>query len=187
MTPNPCEGVNPALKKKFALFYVLITSLCLLTFAFVLFHALGYRVNRSESLPGSVYRITPLEAGEPLKIGDIILIDLSKISNPVIERGMERGYVSRAWNQPMLKRIGAVPGDTVTLKDGHLFVNGEAAAKISVASRDSFGGELSPWATPITLSLDQYWLVSEPERGFDSRYFGPIHRDAITHKARPVF
>jgi conjugative transfer signal peptidase TraF len=175
------------LKKKFAVLYVLITSLCLLTLAFVTLHALGFRVNRSNSLPGYVYRITSLGEDEPLKIGDIVLIDLSKISNPVIDRGMERGYVSGAWNQPMLKRIGAIPGDTVDLKDGYLFVNGEAAVKITVASRDSFGGELSSWGTPLTLQPNRYWLTSEPERGFDSRYFGPIDRNAFTHKARPVF
>ncbi|MDR2780552.1 MAG: S26 family signal peptidase, partial [Synergistaceae bacterium] len=162
------------MKKKFAVLYVLITSLCLLTFVFVAFHSLGYRVNRSSSLPGHVYRITPLEENEPLVTGDIVLIDLSKISNSVIERGMERGYVSGAWNQPMLKQIGAIPGDTVVLRDGHLLVNGEAAAKMTVASRDSFGGELFPWPTPVTLRQNQYWLTSEPERGFDSRYFGPI-------------
>jgi conjugative transfer signal peptidase TraF len=175
------------LKKKFAMLYVLITSLTLVALVFVLFHALGFRVNRSSSFPGSVYRITSLEADEPLKTGDIVLIDLSKISNPVIDRGMERGYVSGAWNQPMLKQIGAIPGDSVTLKDGYLFVNGEAAAKMTVASRDSFGGELFPWPTPVTLLPDHYWLTSEPERGFDSRYFGPIDRDAFTHKAKPVF
>ena len=100
---------------------------------------------------------------------------------------MERGYVSGAWNQPMLKRIGAVPGDSVALKDGHLSVNGKTEMKITVASRDSFGGELLPWPTPLTLSPDCYWLVSEPERGFDSRYFGPVCRDAFTHKAKSVF
>ena len=124
---------------------------------------------------------------EPLEIGDIVLIDLSKISNPVIDRGIERGYVTRRGGQPMLKQIGAAPGDTVVLKDGYMSVNGGAAAKMTVASRDSFGGELSSWPTPITLQPDQYWLVSEPERGFDSRYFGPIHRNAFTHRARPVF
>jgi conjugative transfer signal peptidase TraF len=175
------------LKKKIAVLYVLVTSLCLLALALVLFHALGYRVNRSSSLPGRVYRITALRETEPLVIGDIVLIDLSKVSNPVIDRGIERGYVSGAWNQPMLKRIGAVPRDSVALKDGFLFVNGEAMAKITVASRDSFGGELYPWATPLTLQSNRYWLTSEPERGFDSRYFGPIDRDAFTHKARPIF
>jgi conjugative transfer signal peptidase TraF len=175
------------LRKKIALFYLLATSLCLIAFAFVLFHASGFRVNRSSSLPGHVYRITSLREGESLKLDDIVLIDLSKISNPVINKGIERGYVSRAWNQPMLKRIGAVPGDTVALKDGHMSVNDGAGVKMTVALRDSFGGELFPWPTPLTLQPDQYWLASESERGFDSRYFGPIHRNAFTHRARPVF
>ena len=174
------------MKKKFAALYVLITLLCLLALAFVLFHSLGFRVNRSSSMPGYIYRIIPLLRNEPIEIGDIVLIDLSKISNPVINRGIERGYVTRRGSQPMLKQIGATPGDTVVLKDGYLSVNGGAAAKITVASRDSFGGELFPWPTPVTLQPDQYWLASEPERGFDSRYFGPIHRNAFTHKAKHV-
>jgi hypothetical protein len=161
MTPNPCEGVNPALKKKFALFYILITSLCFLAFDFVLFHALGYRVNRSESLPGSVYRITPLEADEALKTGDIVLIDLSKISNPVIGRGMERGYVSRSWNQPMLKQIGAVPAisaqsaETPSLTRQELFSN---AIPLKIRKREN----------NVPLYVNSH-LLSAPDR--DSRLY----------------
>jgi type IV secretory pathway protease TraF len=82
--------------------------------------------------------------------------------------------------------VGAIPGDTVTLTDNSLRVNRETVRQIT-ASRDSFGGKLSAWPTPITLSQDQYWLVSDPDRGFDSRYFGPTLREALTHKARPAF
>jgi conjugative transfer signal peptidase TraF len=177
------------LRKKIALFYVLLTLLCLTMFVFVLFHALGIRLNRSDSLPGVLYRIVPLMEDETVSAGDCVLIDLSKNSvqsNPVIERGIERGYVTRTKNQPMLKRIGGTPGDTVVLKDGFLSVNGETA-RITVASRDSFGGELSAWPTPLTLSPGWYWLISDPERGFDSRYFGPLPRTSFTHRAFPVF
>jgi conjugative transfer signal peptidase TraF len=177
------------LRKKIALFYVMITLLCLTAFAFVLFHASGVRVNRSDSLPGVLYRIVPLEEDETVNAGDCVLIDLSYISiqsNPVISRGIERGYVTMKTNQPMLKRVAGVPGDTVVLKDGFLSVNG-AAARITIASRDSFGGELSAWPTPLTLRPGWYWLTSDPERGFDSRYFGPIHHDAFTHRAFSVF
>jgi type IV secretory pathway protease TraF len=86
----------------------------------------------------------------------------------------------------MLKRIGAVPGDTVILENGFLYVNG-GGTRITVASRDSCGGKLSPWPTPLTLPSNHYWLISDPERGFDSRYFGPLHRETFTHKAKPVF
>ena len=177
------------MKRKFALFYLLVTSLCFAACAFILFHALGYRVNRSASLPFLIYKIAPLEENTGIKRGDCVLIDLLRLSNPVISRGIERGYVSGAFNQPMLKRIGAVPGDRVELLDGFLAVNSEAInkTKIIVASHDSYGGELSAWATPLTLQAGEYWLVSDPERGFDSRYFGPVNESAFTHRARPVF
>ena len=177
------------MRKKIALFYVLVTLLCLTAFAFMLFHAFGIRLNRSDSLPGILYRIVPLKEGGAVNIGDRVLIDLSKIfvqSNPVIERGIERGYVTRTANQPMLKRIAGVPGDAVVIEDGFLSIN-DKAMKITVASQDSHGGKLSAYPTPITLPPNNYWLTSDPERGFDSRYFGPIHRYAFTHKAFPLF
>jgi conjugative transfer signal peptidase TraF len=151
-----------------------------------MFHALGYRVNRSESLPFLIYKISPLAQGEEIRRGDCVLIGLSKLSNPVITRGMERGYVSKAFNQPMLKRIGAVPGDCVALKDNSITVNGETTP-LYIASKDSYGGELTAWPTPITLQPGQYWLTSDHERGFDSRYFGPIDRSAFTYRAKSVF
>ena len=163
---------------------MLITSLCLTAFAFILFHATGYRVNRSASLPFLVYKITPLVQEFEIEREDYVLINLSKISNPIIDRGVERGYVNL--REPMLKQIGAIPGDIVRLVDGLLFVNG-VETKITVASNDSDGGELSAWPTPVILQPDQYWLISDPERGFDSRYFGPVSRSTFTHKARPLF
>jgi len=172
------------LKREFALFYVLVTLLCFAALAFILFHALGYRINRSASLPFLVYKITPLAQDVEIERGYFVLINLYKISNHVINRGVERGYVNL--REPMLKRIGAIPGDVVILKNGYLSVNGEAT-KTTVASHDSYGEELSAWPTPITLQTGQYWLISDPKRGFDSRYFGPVNSSVFTHKARPVF
>ncbi|GHV32319.1 hypothetical protein FACS1894167_15280 [Synergistales bacterium] len=113
-----------------------------------------------------------------------MLINLSTFTNAVIEHGVERGYVNR--KEPMLKRIGGIPGDTVELYRNCLIVNGKAT-KITVASADYYGGKLRAYSTPITLSPDYYWLISDPERGFDSRYFGSVNRSVFTHKAYPVF
>jgi conjugative transfer signal peptidase TraF len=172
------------LKKKSAVFYVLVTSLCLFALAFAVLHSLGFRVNLSESLPGYLYRVIPLEDGDETERGDRVLIDLSRFHNSVIELGVRRGYVSRS--QKMLKEIGAVPGDTVTLTDGQLFVNGEPRPMF-LSSEDSRGQALYPYPTPLVLSPDCYWLVSVPYRGFDSRYFGPVPRSAFTHRAFRVF
>jgi len=172
------------LKRKSALFFVLFTFLCLTAFAFILFNALGYRMNHSALLPFLVYKTTLLAQETVIERGDCILIDLSKISNIVINRGVERGYVNL--REPMMKRIGAIPGDIVILKCGYLSVNGKTT-KITVASHDSYGEELSAWPMPITLKTGQYWLISDSMRGFDSRYFGPVNRNVLTYKARPVF
>lgn len=147
-------------------------------------HMAGYRVNRSASLPGYVYRLTPITADEPLKHEDCVAIDLKKFHNPVIAQGVERGYVN--FHEPMLKRIGGVPGEFVALGKDILLVNDDFLS-LTIASADSHGGTLSAWPTPLVLSADCYWLVSDPERGFDSRYFGPISRFAFTHKATVIF
>ncbi|GHV40741.1 hypothetical protein FACS1894187_21930 [Synergistales bacterium] len=86
----------------------------------------------------------------------------------------------------MLKEIGAVPNDTVVLKENSLYINGHCQS-ITVSSQDSRGGELFPYPTPLVISNDNFWLVSDPAQGFDSRYFGPINRSAFTHVARPIF
>lgn len=147
-------------------------------------HVAGYRVNRSASLPGYVYRLTPITAGEPLKPGDCVAIDLNSFYNPVILQGVGRGYVNL--REPMLKRIGGLPGEFIALGEDVLLVNDEFMP-LTISSADSHGGSLSAWPTPLVLSSDCYWLVSDPGRGFDSRYFGPIGRFAFTHKAVVVF
>jgi conjugative transfer signal peptidase TraF len=172
------------LKKKFAVLYLLITSLCFTALILVLPYGFGYRVNLSESLPGHIYRAIPLKDGDVLERGVKALIDLSRFHNPVIELGIRRGYVSRS--KKMLKEIGAVPGDTVALRDDNLFVNGKPEPMIT-SSADSRGEALCAYPTPLVLSPDCYWLISVPDGGFDSRYFGPVHLSAFAHKAYRVF
>jgi conjugative transfer signal peptidase TraF len=172
------------LKKKFSILCSLLSFLAVTAFALISLYSHGYRVNLSESLPGYIYRVTPLKEGEMIERGECVLIDLSLFENPVIELGIRRGYVSRS--RRMLKEIGAEPGDTVALRDNHLFVNDRPTPMI-VSSKDSIGQILLPYPTPVTLPSDCYWLVSIPHRGFDSRYFGPVRREYITHRAELLF
>jgi conjugative transfer signal peptidase TraF len=171
-------------KHKIALFYVLVTALSLATLALCFLHSLGYRVNLSGSMPGYLYRATSLKDGEAIYRGDIVVIDISRVDNPLIEIGIQRGYVRLG--QKMLKEIGAIPGDIVELMGDTLSVNGHPTP-MTVLSSDSRGRALSPYPTPVVMPQDFYWLVSIPHGGFDSRYFGPVHRSVFTHKARPVF
>jgi conjugative transfer signal peptidase TraF len=172
------------MKKKFSTLCATLLVLSVIADALFLLHGVGLRANLSESLPGLIYRAIPLPKEIPLSRGDRVLIDLSRFFNPVVELGIERGYVSR--QQKMLKEIGAVPDDTVLLGNNRLYVNGRWRPMI-VSSQDSRGDRLFPYPTPLVVSQDHFWLVSAPYLGFDSRYFGPIDRNAFTHVARPVF
>lgn len=172
------------MKKNIVRFCFLLFCASLVGISLAASHYFGFRINRSASLPGLIYRVVPTDSTEPLNREDCVLIDLALFSNPVIMQGVQRGYVNTF--EPMMKKIGALPGDIVQLKGNCLVVNGDAV-EMRVASFDSSGGKLKAWPTPLVLSPDHYWLVSDPERGFDSRYFGPVDRKAFTHKAYPLF
>jgi conjugative transfer signal peptidase TraF len=172
------------MKKNFRFLCISLSLLALTLFAAYALHSSGYRLNLSESLPGLVYRVTPIRENKAFQKGDRVLIDLSRFSNPTIELGIERGYVNQS--RKMLKEIGAVPGDIVVLRNDMLSVN-DAVIPMTVSSEDSRGEELVPYPTPLVLSTDHYWLISAPYRGFDSRYFGPVHESAFTHRASRVF
>jgi conjugative transfer signal peptidase TraF len=172
------------MREKFAKLLNSLSILSITVFIFMALHGAGLRVNTSQSLPGVLYRVVPLPDGVPISRGDKVVIDPSRLGNPVIELGIERGYVSR--QMKTLKEIGAVPGDVVFLWEGRLHVNG-GSIPMFVASEDSRGRALPEFPTPRVLSPDHYWLISEPRLGFDSRYFEPINREAFTHKARLVF
>jgi conjugative transfer signal peptidase TraF len=172
------------MKKNFRAICFSLSLLAVPVIMLFMFHTSGYRLNLSESLPSLVYQVIPIKEGETVERGDRVTIDLSRFHNPTIELGISRGYVSR--NRKMLKEIGAVPGDIVALTDDMLYVNGVAIPMI-VSSEDSRGKELVPYPTPLVLLPGEYWLISAPYLGFDSRYFGPVHRSAFTYKAKPAF
>lgn len=170
--------------RKTITFLKLCSILIALTLGLFLIYAQGYRINVSDSLPHRIYVISKID-DKPVNLGDYVVVDNSRI---VHEFGgkteSERMYFN---GLPMIKQIGAVPGDVVLLQDNRLFINGIEFSPMVVLSSDSHGNTLQPYPTPVTLQPEQYWLISNPDKGFDSRYFGWISRDCITHIAQPVF
>ena len=79
-----------------------------------------------------------------------------------------------------VKRVVAVPGDVVELKEGKLYVNGVVA--------DSFGhGQTLPQEAsisyPYTLEKNKYFLLGDNrENSVDSRSFGAVYRGQILGK-----
>jgi signal peptidase I len=76
-----------------------------------------------------------------------------------------------------LKRIVGLPGETVTIENGVVHINGRPLDEPYVAYRD-------PWdVAPRTLKLDEYFVIGD-NRGMDQRghIFGRAERERLVGK-----
>ena len=78
-----------------------------------------------------------------------------------------------------VKRVVAVGGDTVDIKDGKLFVNGEEENRITTAGvTEAYEDGVS---FPLTVERDKVFVLGDNRDGaVDSRVFGCIGTDIIT-------
>ncbi len=93
----------------------------------------------------------------------------------------------------IVKRVVGLPGDTLEIQQGHVFVNGsEVAPAYDTAPRwrvfvggneveaPSRYGESHSSYGPITLADDSYFVLGDNrDNSNDSRAFGPVPRDLI--------
>ena len=84
-----------------------------------------------------------------------------------------------------VKRVVGLPGDTVELKDGYLFVNGEPYEEPYISDEYRAGG-LNDFG-PYTVPQDQYFVMGDHRNNSnDSRSQGALSRSMIIGHARSV-
>jgi signal peptidase I len=86
-------------------------------------------------------------------------------------------------NEDLVKRIAAVAGDRVAIKDGTLFVNGAAQEEPYLLEQD-FEGELAEMVVP---SGRVFVLGDNRNNSGDSRFFGPIDKGSIIGGAFAIY
>ena len=84
-----------------------------------------------------------------------------------------------------IKRVVAVPGDTVEIYQGRLWVNGQAVAEPFIHQATL---PLNPRFTRMTLGPDQYYVLGD-NRGnsSDSRAWGPIQSNEVVGRAWLIY
>lgn len=139
------------------------------------------------------YRIPSESMENTLLIGDRVLVDRIswRFSDP--ERGDIVVFANPLGSGPVLiKRIIGLPGDVISLSDGHVYVNGRRLEESYVrrvsgeqVPTEAFTNDL-PWSLeqPYTVPADSYFMMGDNRTDSgDSREFGPIKRSQLVGRA----
>ncbi|OFW99498.1 MAG: hypothetical protein A3E78_10375 [Alphaproteobacteria bacterium RIFCSPHIGHO2_12_FULL_63_12] len=133
--------------------------------------------NASASAPIGLYRIERIER---LEVGDFVLVRPDESLAKLIA---ERGYLPE--NIPLLKRVAALSDDEICRESGAVFINKTRVADAQIL--DSFGREMPAWSGCFTLQSGEIFLLNDPERSLDGRYFGATAAADVIGIARPVW
>ncbi|MDL5364185.1 signal peptidase I [Xanthomonas sp. NCPPB 2654] len=144
-----------------------------------------------------------------LQPGDRVAVDMSAygLRVPFTEwRVLERGRPQRGdvaiFDSPrdgtrLIKRVVAVAGDRVDLRDGHLSINGQPLRTGSAGNEERFGDRIAQLDLDVGGGPDLYDVRVPPgkllaigdHRGnsLDGRYFGFVDADRVYGKALAVY
>lgn len=86
-----------------------------------------------------------------------------------------------------IKRIIALPGETVMVLNNKVFVN-DVELKEDYIKVDTYGGTFLQEGTPYTVPTGNYFVMGDNRTGSsDSRAWGPITKKVITGKAWLIY
>lgn len=137
-----------------------------------------YLWNASESVPIGLYRLRP--TGRLAVTGLVAVLPPEPLATFLAEgRYLPRGI-------PMLKRIVALPGQTVC-RD-HLTVTVDNTSVGKARERDSRGRPLPIWQGCHVVADGEVFLMNwQSVDSLDGRYFGVLPTNAIIGKAEPLW
>lgn len=126
--------------------------------------------NKSESAPVGWYRLSPKE--RPKRDAIVAAFAPEKARNMAATRDYLPSHV------PLIKTVWATAGDRICSSDG--VIQAPNRPDIHAEAQDGLGRIMPGWTGCITLSENQFFLVSTyVQNSWDSRYFGPVETDNI--------
>ncbi len=160
--------------------YVMTTYFALLGFVWAAIFPVSPRFiwNASASVPIGLYAIRPAGA---LHVTELVVVRPPAALASFLD---QRRYLPKG--VPMLKRILALPGQTVCRSDRTIIVDGIAMGE--ARDHDSNGRTLPTWHGCRVVGGDEVFLMNwQSEDSFDGRYFGPLPVSTIAGRADPLW
>ena len=92
-------------------------------------------------------------------------------------------------SKDFIKRLIALPGETVEIKDGKILINGQEVADPRIANTYYYNrGDYGQEGVPITVPQGKYFLLGDNSASsHDSRYWGFIDQSDVLGKAEFIF
>lgn len=127
-------------------------------------------------------RWIPSESMVPtLQVGDRLIIEKVTPRFTGIARGdiiVFRPPSTSSQKEDMIKRVIGLPGDTIVIKSGKVYINGKALNEPYEAEKPS--ADFKPYKVPE----NSYFVMGDNRNdSYDSRYWGPVPADRIIGKA----
>jgi len=142
----------------------------------------GVRVNLTASAPRGIWQV---HNTNEIKRGMLVSVcppESEAVSIMKAKNLINPGECPATEVEPLLKAIGAIPGDTVTIRNGNtVTVNGEPVPN-SLAI-----GNIRWKEGTYKVKPGEVWIFSTyVPNSFDSRYFGPVKIGNINGEAFPL-
>lgn len=134
--------------------------------------------NASASVPVGLYEIG---SATPLEVNDLVAVNAPE---PLAAFLADRGYLPRG--VPLLKRVAALPGQTVCRSGADITVDGNTVG--DALDRDRLGRTLPIWQGCHRLGASELFLMNIGVRdSLDGRYFGPLAVTTVIGRATPLY
>ena len=134
--------------------------------------------NASNSVPIGLYRVQP---ATQLTVTELVAVQPSDLLAAFLDLN---GYLPIG--VPMLKRVMALPGQTVCRNGSTIAVDGVDVG--DAHERDGHGRPLPAWqGCHVIADGDVFVMNWQSADSLDGRYFGPLPASAIIGRAVPVW
>ena len=146
----------------------------------------GIRFHYTNSMPIGFY--------ERIQTTKIANNDLAAVClpNSISKVGLERRYIARGTchngSTPVLKKVIAIPGDSVFLSNLYIVVN-HVSYTAPFQSRDRHNYIVKKWIKNGGYkNINSYWLygANDPLYSWDSRYYGGVKKSNIIGIYKPL-